>query len=86
VEHQLGRIDIVAWQIRRQPIVRRPGPLSTALALLAGASALLLLLRFALGVPAPLGALQVAFAVFVASTALLAMRLLVGFIINQQRS
>jgi hypothetical protein len=85
MQHQLGRIDIVSWQDRRMHDLHRPHVLSLTLAGLAAISAILLLLRFALGAPLPLGLLQVAFAILVGSCAFLAMRAAVGVILAFQR-
>jgi hypothetical protein len=85
VEHQLGRINIVAWQDRRVRDAQRAGAFSTFLGATAFVSALLLLLRFAFGAPLSLEVLQLAFAVFAVSGALLLMRGLVILILRLQR-
>ena len=84
MEHQLGRIDIVTWQGRRIRDAHRPPVASLTLAALFGASALILLLRFAAGASLPLAALQVAFAILAASGALLLMRGVAGLLLRLQ--
>lgn len=84
MEHQLGRIDIVAWQGRRIRDPHRPPVASLTLAALFGLSALILLLRFAVGASLPLGALQIAFAVLAASGGLLLMRGIAGVLLKLQ--
>jgi hypothetical protein len=84
VEHQLGRINIIAWQDRRFHDARRLDILSVALGVAVAASALLLVLRFAVGAPLPMEVLRVAFAVLVAAGALGLMRVLVAFVLRLQ--
>jgi hypothetical protein len=85
VEHQLGRINIIAWQGRRFHDAHRPGSLSIVLTVAMAASILLLCLRFALGMSLPLELLQVAFAVLATAGSFMLMRALVGFILRLQR-
>jgi hypothetical protein len=85
VEHQLGRINIVAWQDRRVHVPHHADILSVVLVIAMVASALLLCLRFAFGTPLPLELLQVAFAALAASSALMLTRGMVRFILWLQR-
>ena len=85
MEHQLGRIDIVAWQGRRLRDQHR-APLASLAAVAAfGFAALVLLLHFGAGAAAPLLVLQAAFAVLVGSGALLLTRLLAGLVLRLQQ-
>jgi hypothetical protein len=86
VEHQLGRINIVAWQDRRVHASQHPDTLSVVLAVAIVASALLLCLRFAFGTPLPLELLQIAFAALAASGALMLTRGIVSLILWLQQS
>jgi hypothetical protein len=84
MEHQFGRVDIVAWQDRRLRD-SRSGLLTPALATTFVICATLLILRFVANLPLPLELLQAAFALLMVSGAFLVMRRTVDFIRRLQQ-
>jgi hypothetical protein len=85
VQHQIGRIDIIAWQAKpARDGARRRHLLSLALLALGGLSLTIIALRFLLGFPISMPLLQTAFAALVVSAALLVMQAAVFILLRLQ--
>jgi hypothetical protein len=85
VQHQLHRIDIIAWQARpARDSARRRSLASLGLTVLAGLSLMVIALRFLLGFPVSISLLQLAFAALVVCGALLLMQAAVFVLLRLQ--